>query len=116
MDTYDIDFLAEQLKREVTSLVLSVQVEKKLDQNCYLRLIDVLKNITVTLKDVECVPKLILLNIHVAINSIINERPYLSEGEVIFLETVVSTFNKYFYYILTNETYDERVPGVPRIF
>ena len=116
MDTYDIDFLAEQLKREGTSLVLSVQIEKKLDQHCYLRLIDILKNITLTLKDVECVPKLLLLNIHVAINSIINERPYLSESEFILSETVISTLNKYFYYILKNEKYDERVPGVPRIF
>ncbi|WPC76878.1 hypothetical protein [Vibrio porteresiae] len=116
MDKYDIDFLAEQLKREMTTLVLSVQIEKKLDQHCYLRLIDILKNITVTLKDVECVPKSMLLNIHITINSIINERPYLSEDEVILSETVVSTFNKYFYYILKNEKYDERVPGVPRIF
>ena len=68
MDTYDIDFLAEQLKREMTSLVLSVQIEKKLDQHCYLRLIDILKNITVTLKNVECFPKSVLLKIHVAIN------------------------------------------------
>lgn len=112
----EINILKEKLSREVTQLVLSVQIEKKIDNRVFERLSNILKEITVSLKDVEYVSKSMLLDIHVATNALINEYPYLDSINLKESESVVSELQKYFYLILNNERYDERVSGVPRIF
>jgi hypothetical protein len=114
MSLSEIGRLEDRLRDELGRFLLAIQTERVVDLNALQKVDHEAADIARHLKGEALVPKSLLRELRFGIKILRAEAPYV-RGETSRLNDLADKLEMTFDLILLDESYEDRVPGVPRV-